>query len=506
MGDLLDDDESNENAAVARLAEGVTATTRTASGSAMALGHLREILQTVGVTPHSPHAATVRKRLAGLIGALDPETIRGLAASAGPPQETAGLIADVGLLGDRAVARVLKALANPSAKSLTDSLARLFGKMARQSTDGGVEAREETQRALRRSLVALLKEWALEDPNPAEYGQALNRITQRLRTLDTERTLEGGTEPERIIQMAIELATFGPVVENAVEHLLFQSEEGFNFLVELIEGEDEESPAVVGIASMLSQPERIRALADAEDVSDATLRSVVRRVGDRAIPPLLDVLADAESRVVRKKVFRALVAFRATAAEAALRRLPADRWYVTRNLLVLARKAGYHFPWFDPDPYMESPEATIRREAYLLAYLDPKRRTKALEAALEEGHERIVMEGLAELEMGVPSVVATSLSAWILDPHESEERRTAVINAVRTSRAPVVLEALIEAASYRSTVLRRRKLRKPTDSVLAAIAVLEDQWDRNPKARAVLDLTKRSRDSAYQQNQGGSDE
>ncbi|NNF27460.1 MAG: hypothetical protein HKN73_09590 [Gemmatimonadetes bacterium] len=215
-------------------------------------------------------------------------------------------------------------------------------------------------------------------------------------------------------------------------------------------------------------------------------------MGEKAIPPLLDVLAQAESRAVRRKVFDTLVGLGASAAEAALRALPGDRWYVTRNLLSLARKAGYHFAWFDPDPYLASPEPTTRREAYRLAYLDPKRRTTALIAAIEESDTHMVLEALAELDNGVPSLVASSLSTWAVDDSLNERIRLHSIRALANSRAPVVLSALMAAASYRTRILRRRKMRKPDAVVRAALGVLVQRWARNPEAQAVLALARRA--------------
>lgn len=490
-GTVWDLEEGRDEPAVNRLAQGLTATARSPAGAALAVGYLRQILRTVGSSSGDHYASMVRRRLTGLIRKLDPATIRELAAGAGQPADTASFMADVGLLDDEAVAKVLRSVANPTARSFAGSLARLFGKMARQSAGTDGQVRDMTQKGLRKGLLGLLDGWALEDPNPEAYGAALDRISLSLRGLEDEWSV-GGREPERILQMSLELDHFGPVSERAVEYLLFRADAGMTTLVTLIESEGDGNAAVRGISRMLSEPDRILALATAEDVDDATLQSVVARVGDRALEPLLEVLAKAEARAIRRRIFDALVGFGAQAAEAALRRLPDDRWYVTRNLLALARNAGYHFPWFDPDPYMQSEEIMIRREAYRLAYLDPKRRTTALEAALDEEDESILEDAMAELERGVPSVVAQSLSVRIVDSTEPAARRAAAIRGLRSSRAPVALAALLEVATYRTRVLRRRKIRKPGEVVSAAVRVLREQWDRNPAAQAVLSQARRS--------------
>ncbi len=492
-GAATQEDRESEVRVVERIANGLRASVESPAGSALAVGYLRQLLSAVGGASNmNTQVSLVRRRLAGLIGALDPDTIRELASATGATTDQASFVSDISLLGDEAVARVLKAVANPTARSLTDSLARLFGKMASQGTDAAGNLRAETQRALRRSLLELMKEWALEDPNPAEYGAALDRISQSLQDLGAEWTLGEGNEPERLLQMSIELSTFGPVVERAAEYLLFNTAGGLTTLVQLIEGEDPANPAVREIAHLLEDPDRILSLADAEDVEEETLRSVVERMGSDAIPPLLEVLSRAESRALRRKVFDTLVSLGAEAAEAGLRKLPDGRWYVTRNLLSLARKAGYHFPWFDPDPYLDAPEATIRREAYRLAYLDPKRRTQALADAIDDDEDRIVFEALAELEDGVPSRIARALSPWATDASRSDKKRIGAIKALGNSRAPVVLTALISAASYKTRFLRRRKVRKPDGIVSAALQVLADQWNRNPDAQIVLALASKA--------------
>ena len=489
-----DDDPEGEGRHVDRIANGLRATVESAAGSALAVGYLRQLLSAIGSPsgPGSSQGSMVRRRLTGLIGALDPETIRELAAAAGQSSDQASFVADMSVLGDQAVARVLKAVADPTARSLTDSLGRLFGKMARQGSDPSGGIRVETRQALRRSLLELLKEWALEDPNPTEYGSALDRISQRLQGLGSTWALGRGNEPERLLQMSIELATYGPVVERAAEYLLFQTDGGLTTLVKLVEDQDPSNPAISAIVQILKDPSRILSLASADDVDDSTLQSIVDRMGEDAIAPLLEVLAEAESRAVRRKTFDTLVRLGTPAAAAALRRLPDPRWYVTRNLLSLARKAGYHFAWFDPDPFLESDEGTIRREAYLLAYLDPKRRAGALERAIDETEGRIVLEALAELERGVPSLVAESLSGWIKDESLSDKVRRHAIRALASSRAPVVVSALVDATSYRTRFLRRLKLRKGDAVVHAALGVLGQNWGRNPEAQAVLALARRA--------------
>ena len=457
------------------------------------MGYLRQVLTAVGTPTKNRHATAARRRLKGLMGALDPHTIRKLAAATGTTSEQASFVADVGMLGDEAVVKVLKAVANPSAKSLTESLGRLFGKMARQSTTATGRVAEETQRGLRRSLLSLLKEWALDDPNPTEYGAALERISQTLSGLDAEFDLVGGREPERVVQMSIELSTFGPLTERASEHLLFETADGLTTLVALVDGGDLHNPAIRGLSRILYEPDRILALAEAEDVNEATLQSLAVRIGTASIEPLLHVLAAAESRSVRRKIFDCLVGFGAEAAEAALNRLPDDSWYVVRNLLSLARKAGFHFAWFDPEPYLEYAESTVRREAFLLAYLDPKRRTGALALALEDDDDRILLEALAELESSVPSVIASVLAGWIVDTKRVEPHRIAAIKALSSSRSPVVLRALIETSTYRTRFLRRRKIRGDSPTVVASVGVLRERWARNPEAGAVLSLAGRSK-------------
>ena len=488
------DGEEDDDAAVRRLTDGVVRSAGSPKQSALAVGYIRQLLTAVGKAPQSKSALMIRRRLGALISALDPETIRKLAAAAGNVPDTAGFVADVGVLGDEAVARVLKAVSDQSARALTSSLSRLFGKMAHHSSAGSGRIARETQRALRRSLLALLKEWSLEDPNPTEYGASLERISQKLIGDDADWTVAGGREPERIIQMSLELATFGPLAERAAEHLLFATPQGLTTLVDLMEGEPETNPAVQELARIIYEPDRILMLGKADDIETSTLDALVERLGDRAIEPLLAVISEAESRTVRRKVFDRLVAFGSSAAEAALKRLPDERWYVTRNLLSLARKAGYHFAWFDPDPYWDHPEATVRREAYLLGYLDPKRRTSALAAALKESDERILNGALAELEAGVPAVVASHLAEWVTDPDEPQERRIAAVRALQSSRAPSVLDALVRTATTKTRILRRVRLKKELPLVIPILEVLLHSWSKNPKAQQVLLLGKRSSD------------
>src|ERR1044072_3372010 len=81
--------------------------------------------------------------------------------------------------------------------------------------------RGKTDPSIRDVMRRLVDDWTLEDPNPDAYRQALENMSS-MRAIGDKKTADShpiDVEPERLIQIAVEIGSTGPQVHMAMEHL-----------------------------------------------------------------------------------------------------------------------------------------------------------------------------------------------------------------------------------------------------------------------------------------------
>ncbi len=434
------------------------------------VGYLLQIadeLKTAG----SAEAVALRRRTSRLIRALKPDTLRRLVEMGGDFVQRRQFVYDStdGMAVD-AVLDIVQAAADSSHQTISHSLVRMLSKLAAHAEAGVAEVRPQADAALRDQVRQLLQGWTLADPNPGAYGAALQRMAraapERAATLDGDHP----TEPDRIVAMALEIDAVNPHVLAAADRVVREGRLGQ--LLDALAEVPESQGAAPEVWARLATADVVRQVATRDPVDFKTLERLVPHVGLAAAAPLMDALAAAEARGVRRGLLAQLARMGPDIAPAVIQRLGDARWYVTRNLLSLLEELSPLPPDFSAAAYLKHADARV--PALALGLQDPDART--LRLAL----------GLAVALQSCPDAAVPALVGRALDRGLPPDVRTLAVRALGYARAPAALEVLLRLTSGGRTLLGREKLPPKSPELLAALAGLASGWQGDPRVRVVL--------------------
>ena len=449
------------------------------------VGYLLQIaaeLKTAG----GREAAALRRRTSRLIRTLKPDTLQRLVLMGGDFTQRRQFVADVtdGMAVD-AVLDILTAAAETTQQTISHSLVRLLSKLAAHAETGAVEVRPQADAALRDQVRRLLDGWTLPDPNPGEYGVALQRMARSAPVATSARADAHPMEPDRIVAMALEIGTVGPRLDPAVDQVV--SEGRLEQLLDALDTVTVENAASGVVRERVATVDVVRRIATREPVDFKTLERVVPLVGAPAAAPLLDVLATAESRGTRRGLLAQLVKMGPAIAPTVIARLEDPRWYVTRNLLTLLEEIGVP-PGFSAVRFMHHADARVRLQAVKLQLKLPEGRDEALAAGLADQDPRTMRLalGLAVALQRSPDGAVPLLINRATDRALSTDLRVLAIRALGHASTPSALETLLQLTSAGRTLFGREKLPPKSPELLVALAALVTGWRQNPRARARL--------------------
>src|SRR5437879_8239395 len=230
-----------------------------------------------------------------------------------------------------AVLDIVQAAADSSHQTISHSLVRMLSKLAAHAEAGAAEVRPQADAALRDQVRRLLEGWTLADPNPGAYGAALQRMARAAPEGGAPADGAHSTEPDRIVAMALEVDAVNAHVLAAADRVVREGRLGH--LLDALADVPEAQGAAPEVWARLATADVVRQLAMPEPVDFKTLERLVPRVGLPAAPPLLDALAAAEARGVRRGLPAQLVRLGAETAPAVISRLHAPRSYDSGHLL-----------------------------------------------------------------------------------------------------------------------------------------------------------------------------
>jgi len=445
-------------------------------------------------------ARQIKERVSKLVDELDSGTLSNLVKMGGDhtQQKQFLLNASESMAAD-AVVKVLKAAAESEGQTISNSLTRMLSKLASHREEGDTLLGKRAESALGESVEELISDWQLEDPNPDEYTLVLDEMSRSvpLSSDHYEEMDTGGISgAQRIVEMALEVDAYGPIVEKAISENISEGRTGF--LIDLLEEVDEDSEVAGRIRTQLTSPAQLRRLLGGDSVDAEALRRIVDRMGESAYEPLLDVLAESDSRSVRRAVFDQLASRVDEVGDRVVDRLEDSRWFVLRNLLALIQRFGYLPDSFDASEFIGHADARVRREVFPLAMRQPALRERALASALGDRDERIVRMALGELQDGVAETLVPTLVNRIVKGDHSEEVRIQGIRALGASRSTLAVDTLVELVTGGKTLLGRLKLASPTREVVVAIQTLARHWTGHPDAGPVLEAASKSREPEIQ--------
>jgi len=449
------------------------------------VGYLLQIaaeLKTAGGT----EAAALRRRTSRLIRTLKPDTLQRLVLMGGDFTQRRQFVADVtdGMAVD-AVLDILTAAAETTHETISHSLVRLLSKLAAHAETGAEAVRPQADAALRDQVRRLLDGWTLPDPNPGEYGVALQRMARSAPVATPARSDAHPTEPDRIVAMALEIGTVGPRLDPAVDQVV--SEGRLEQLLDALDTVTVENAASGVVRGRVATVDVVRRIANREPVDFKTLERVVPLVGPPAAAPLLDVLATAESRGTRRGLLAQLVKMGTAIAPTVIARLEDPRWYVTRNLLTLLEEIGVP-PGFSAVRFMHHADARVRLQAVKLQLKLPEGRDEALSVGLADQDPRTLRLalGLAVALQRSPDSAVPLLISRATDRALPTDLRVLAIRALGHTSTPAALETLLQLTSAGRTLFGREKLPPKSPELLVALAALVTGWQQNGRARARL--------------------
>ena len=300
-------------------------------------------------------------------------------------------------------------------------------------------------------------------------------------------------EPERLVQMAVEVDALGETVITAVDKLVKTGKMGA--ALDILEKAPRRNEATMTLLDYLVSPERLKALlADESTIDFDLVDRVSRRLGSLAAEPLLDAYAAAEQRNVRRKLHDRVSVIGAGIGDHVVARLTGTPWYVQRNMLTLLASMPAWPDGFSPEAWARHEDPRVRREAYRLLFRLPDKRSSALTAALADPDEGIERLALAVATEGCPPAMGARLEGVAADPTRSPEMRALAIRAVGGLRRPDTLPILLEASQVKGGFLRRARLHEKGPELLAALGVLAQYWAEDDEAAVSLALAAKSDD------------
>jgi hypothetical protein len=448
------------------VAQAIQAHPRGTAYDQVIVGYLLQIADEVkaGV---SPDDQALRKRVSRLITDLDGDTLRRLLEMGGDRGQRRQFVlnASDGLAVD-AVIDLLRAAGEAEHETVSHSMLRMLGKLAQHTRGASTRRRALADQSVREQVAEMVKGWSLEDPNPDGYRAALQRMASTERG-GSGREEQHAAEPERILQMALELGVSGPAVDGALQALV---ETGQFAKVAQTLGQTDDPGSVAVIWAQLATADGIRRVVTREPVDVEQLDALLPRTGMAAAEPMLDALAASESSQTRRLLLDRLTVLGPEVGPLAAERLHDASWYVQRNMLAILRGLPELPPAFDARPFAEHADARVRREALRILFIQPMARDRAICQALTDADERNVRLGLNAAVEGCPDV-AVPLAASLAVRGPSQELRVAAIRALGAAPSRAGLEALLAIVTPKKRMLWRSKPAR-TPEYHAAITAL----------------------------------
>jgi hypothetical protein len=437
-------------------------------------------------------SAEVRRRVTDALARLTPAALQRLVEMGGDLSQRRRFVLDAShAFSADAVVRLVEAAGGASHQAMSHSMLRLLSKLAMHASGPQGAARELADVELRTQVQELVSNWGLRDQNPATYTLTLDQLAG----VDTGPG--GGSrgdhapEPERVLQMSLEMGSDSPSLGIAVARLLASGK--IAALVAALDGAPAGSPVAARLWPVVASPDTVRLLLRQGPASTETLDRVLLRLGDDAVGPLLEELLESDSRQVRRAALDRLSGMGRVAGAEAVRRLDDPRWYVIRNLLGILAEVGCP-PGFSVQPFLRHKDSRVRREAFKLALQIREERARAIALSLTDSSAQIQLMGLNECVGRCPSGAVTLVCAHAANPQADAETRRAAIRALSTVQDQAALVTLLQLVDGGRTLFRRRRLAATTPIMLAALAALAAGWREHRDAAPFIALALTSPD------------
>jgi hypothetical protein len=454
------------------------------------VGYMLQIADELS-TDEKRASSPLRDRVSRLVRQMEPRTLQRLLSMGGDSTQRFqfALNATHGLTVD-AVIDVVRAAADVSGQTISTSLVRMLSKLAahaEQPTGSVLQSRSDAE--LRDQVRRLISSWELDDPNPDDYTAALDSISRH--TTQSEGDGVVGADPERLLQVALEVATIGPNVEKVFAQMIARPD--ITPVLDLVEAAPV-SPAREMLLDRIVTPNRLVDVLHAETPNTKLGERLALRLRVVAVDPIINLLEDEEERL-HGWACEMLVRLADVSRPRVAARLAETPAQAQRHLLHVIDRLGEWPDGFRPEQYATSADAAVRREAIKLMLRRDDMRDAAIRLGLDDQDERTVGIALAAALKRCPLDAVPILMRRIDNSTLSAELRARGIRALAASGSPDAMRWIAQRSIKKHWLLGTPVLREKSPQLISSIAGLAAHWSSAPEAAEVLALVAKSKDA-----------
>jgi len=443
-------------------------------------------------TAEGPEAAGLQRRVSRLVGSLKESTLERLLEMGGDKAQRRRFLLDASQgITVEAVIDLVKAASAAEGQTVSHSMLRMLSKLAHHPSSGGPRSR--TDPTIRDVMRRLVDDWSLDDPNPEAYRQALESMSSSRNAVPkaSSEALPTEIEPERMIQIAIEVGAMGPQVRAAMSDLCKAGRA--EVLLDLVERAPSEE-AGAPVWEFLKGRRILDDLLQQPRVDMPLVARLAKRIGIGAAPTLLSAAAVFDDAKIRTQFYDLVQSAGDQVGAAVAERIPDAPPAMQRELLALLGRLGALPSDFSAINYLASDEPLVRREAVRLMLRNPAERDETIMGALTDTDDRVVFAGLTVAQERCPPAGIELIRQRVDRGELDSQLRTMGIRIVAQQRTPETLAWLLSYVVTEAHWPRKPKLRPSTPEMLAALSVIAGFWGHDPAAEPVITLADRSRD------------
>ncbi|HXI99293.1 MAG TPA: hypothetical protein VNG73_10140, partial [Gemmatimonadaceae bacterium] len=483
-----DDDSALEPATVARA---IDEHQREEAYDQVIVGYLLQIGEELK-TAEGPEAAGLQKRVSRLVGSLKESTLERLLEMGGDKAQRRRFLLDASQgITVEAVIDLVKAASAAEGQTVSHSMLRMLSKLAHHPSADGPRAR--TDPTIRDVMRRLVDDWSLDDPNPEAYRQALESMSSSRKpaTKASNDAIPTDIEPERMVQIAIEVGSMGPQVQAAMTDLCRAGRA--EVLLDLVERAPT-AEAGAPVWEFLKGERVLDSLLQQPRIDMPLVTRFVKRIGIGAAPTLLAVAAVFEDAKTRAQFYDLLQSLGDDVGSTMAQRIPDAPPAMQRELLAQLGRLGALPSGFSARSYLDSEEALVRREAVRLLLRNATERDETIMSALSDPDDRVVFAGLTIAQEKCPPAGIDLIRQRVDRGELDSQLRTMGIRIVAQRHSPETLAWLLGFVATETQWARRPKLRASTPEMMAALSMIATHWRNQPSAESVLKLAEQSRD------------
>ncbi|MFL5602921.1 MAG: hypothetical protein ACJ77R_05890 [Gemmatimonadaceae bacterium] len=438
-----------------------------------------------------PEVAGLQRRVSRLVGSLKESTLERLLEMGGDKAQRRKFLLDASQgITVEAVIDLVKAASAAEGQTVSHSMLRMLSKLAHHPSSGG--PRPKADPTIRDVMKRLVDDWSLDDPNPEAYRQALESMSSAKSASLGSNALPTECEPERIVQIAIEIGAMGPQVRAAMIELCKAGR--VELLLDLLERAPS-ADAGAPIWDFLRSQRIFESLLEQARIDMPLVTRFVTRIGADAAPVLLAAGLSFDDAKTRGQFYELLQSLGDDAGAAVAARIPESAPAIQRELLALLGRLGTLPQGFSPRAYLENEDPLVRREAVRLLLRNPADRDETIMSALSDPDDRVVFAGLTVAQEKCPPAGIELVRQRVDRGELDSQLRTMGIRIAAQQRVPETLTWLLGYVVTEAHWPRKPKLRPSTPEMLAALSVIAANWRNDPAAAAVIKLAEQSKDS-----------